>query len=468
MLPEDWAKPDTGPEWHALPTEWPAILARYRGMEPSQSLQAVWKLAGMSATRGLIERDYIDADYRDEFSHFYAQTFQTLPDRCERVHFYDETEREYLGYAVLRPIPGRPVCRTVLRPHKDWRRFIACTATAHATPYGFRATTYGFPFISQDYQFGRCAHAAIWMIAYYFHLAYGMPRRYMSDIASAARAHPDVFRAVPSAGLSARQIAAVFHDLDMAAIHYAIDDLPAGHSVESIVCRYLNSRLPVLLLSGEHASVLIGYGRKQNGRRFFIRHDDDHGPYRVVDDLHADRPDKWKALFVPLPGRIYLAGEAAEVHARFFFESQLAPEPANVKSDLRRGSLRIRTYATTAAEYKRALRTRGLDESVSGFLANVSMSHWVWVSELQDAHAAAHGPECVIGEIVIDATSDDRSPHQLCGNLPGVAMRWPAPRADAFRTPVAQPGLYTSGSALHDKGGRWFGRRWAKALRRHR
>jgi hypothetical protein len=102
-----------------------------------------------------------------------------------------------------------------------------------------------------------------------------------------------------------------------------------------------------------------------------------------------------------------------------------------------------------AAEYKHGLRSRGVPPEVVHFLARVSLSHWVWVAELQDRVAAAAGRQCVIGEIVIDATSDDRHPNFLCGNLPGRLMRWPALGALTQSTTSSQADLYTSGAALH-------------------
>src|SRR6266478_3043356 len=84
----------------------------------------------------LIETRYIDRDYSSDYRRFYAQTFKTYDRHCERVHFFAEdiqlilskpnwnertdalqntSERSYLGFCVLRPLPNAPIGRTVLR-----------------------------------------------------------------------------------------------------------------------------------------------------------------------------------------------------------------------------------------------------------------------------------------------------------------------------------------------------------------
>jgi len=472
-LPPDWANVARGPAAFELPGGWMELMLRYAGMGPSTPLDELFKvtIGRENPTLVQIESGYIDEDYRDEYINFYAKTYRELPSRCERLHFFDQSGPEpedYLGFMVLRPIIGRPVCRTMIRPPATVRKSVSCLATGTATPWGYRKTIRCFPYISQDSQFGSCAHAALWMISLYFHLRYRHPRHHLSDFARSARLHQDVHPAVPSGGLNLRQISAVLHDLDMTPVIYPLDEsLP--DTAERIACRYLNSGLPVMLLNEGadtgHAQVLIGYGRDDEGL-FFVYHDDQVGPYKVtrelpsmVDDEAGSAPRYHKtinALVVPMPGRIFLSGEAAEQWAALIFqeliEQHLKEKPglAQLADGLETRRLRLRSYLTEVADYKRALRFRELSDDVVVWHTGISTSHWLWIVELQDLEAADEGPRCVIGEVAIDATSDDSWVNPLFGNLPGITVHWPSLGDDIEIADSSQDETpYFTGCALH-------------------
>lgn len=435
-LPGDWSDVARGPARFVLPSPgWRELSLRYHGMRPAPPLKEIFfvTVGRENPTHALLESGYVDEDFRDEFISFYAKTYRDLPRRCERLHFFDDREghrEDYLGYMVIRPIIGRPVCRTMLRPPARLARHVSCVARYSTTPWGYRKHVDSFPFMSQDAQFGSCAHAAIWMIALYFHLRFKRPRYHLSDLVRSASEHHDFHPSVPSGGLTPRQVSAVLHDLDMTPVIYAFDqlkDLP--ESPEAIACRYLNSGLPVMLLTenGErrHAQVLIGYGRDDEGL-FFVFHDDQRGPYLETRQLSEDAD--WQALVIPLPGKIYLSGEVAVSWARHTILEMAAEHGhlSGLATGLENGELRLQPYVSEVADYKQGLRRREAHHDVVVWHTGISTSHWLWVIELQDREAARRGAVCVLGEIVFDATSDDQWVNALFGNLPGLTMHWPS------------------------------------------
>jgi hypothetical protein len=461
MLPDDWAE-ERGPEILSFPKDLQDYFRRYvfdlEGGRPAQWVTRTAVRAG--ATSVMVERNYIDADYRNEFANFYAQTFRHLPDRCQRLHFADLKTREYQGFAVMRPILGRPVCRTMLAPPPGLAPYVSCLTQSRAFPYGFRFGIRGFPFISQDYQYGVCAHAAIWMVAHYFHLEFRRPRFYVSDIVEGAKQSPYIYRQVPSVGLTHEQISAALEALRMPAISYVLDELPQSENSHTIACRYLNSRLPVILLGGQHARVLIGYGADDHGELFFICNDDARGPYLAIQDAEtayaeAEVEDAeavtWERLVVPVPGRIYLAGEPAEREGALALRRELAKaaDLSEILKSVEDGDTRVRTYVSEIADYKRRLRGRGVPPEVVAHHARISCSHWVWIVELQDRSLAAKGRRCVLGEVVIDATSDGLKPNFLFANLPGRVMRWEALGGPTLSADVPKGEPYETGCALH-------------------
>ena len=132
-LPKDWAAVSRGPETIQLPAGWRKLMLRYAGMGRSKPLDRIFKhtVGRENPTLAQLESGYIDEDFRDEYSNFYAKTYRELPTRCERLHFFDTSDQDaqrYLGYIILRPIVGRPVSRTMLSPPARLAQHVSCLA----------------------------------------------------------------------------------------------------------------------------------------------------------------------------------------------------------------------------------------------------------------------------------------------------------------------------------------------------
>ena len=136
------------------------------------------EVARESAARTVvIETRYIDADYRSEYSAYYSKAFADIDDSTHRLHFFtSEIEEEqiwnlpdkpgYLGYVIVRPSPSGMVGRSILRPPPELRAWVRTAIREPVSFFGQRLTVEGVPFMSQDTQLGRCAHAATWMCHY--------------------------------------------------------------------------------------------------------------------------------------------------------------------------------------------------------------------------------------------------------------------------------------------------------------
>jgi hypothetical protein len=206
------------------------------------------------------------------------------------------------------------------------------------------------------------------------------------------------------------------------------------------VCRYLNSGLPVIVAGRGHAFVLIGYRREHDGepdeRIEFIRQDDEAGPYQVVPDFVFDDYAPWKYLVVPLPPKLYMAGEEAEVLGaawlRTVFERERAPLPDRCT---------FRTTAMLSNDFKAGLEDRGLPANQAAILRRASMARWIWVVEAVDRDLRRAGHDCVVGETVIDATDHARDRRPLAWRTPNsVTVSTPDTRKEATaKTPTPTP-----------------------------
>jgi hypothetical protein len=146
----------------------------------------------------VIERHYIDRDYMEDHSVFYSRNLYPYPNWCQRAHFFSIeqdvvkqklkelvqlprsqglkeakeaykrfSDEAYLGFAVIKPLFGCPVGRTVLKQYgpdagKGLRREFQCTRQYSAHLGGVELTVRGLAFQQQDIGVSACATTALW------------------------------------------------------------------------------------------------------------------------------------------------------------------------------------------------------------------------------------------------------------------------------------------------------------------
>ena len=145
----------------------------------------------------VVEEHYIDRDYMEDHSIFYSKNLYPYPNFCRRVHFFncelsqlrselrglrrdhggdrerfvrtcaEFSENRYLGFSVIKPLPGCPVGRTVLRcfpaiKNEQYRRRFDCACDYEAHLLGLPLRVRGLAFQQQDRGVSACATTAIW------------------------------------------------------------------------------------------------------------------------------------------------------------------------------------------------------------------------------------------------------------------------------------------------------------------
>jgi hypothetical protein len=430
----------------------------------------------------VVENRYIDADFRSDFSAFWSKRFDAISPFCRRVHFFRARlddgalhrlppQSGYLGYSVLRPTPhedGR-IGRTLLVPPARLRRATLVTVQDTASLFGNTLSVKGAPFSEQDGEFLRCAHAAIWLCHYCAYRRDLVGRRLTADLAALTPTLLSEARALPSPGLTLQQIQAVFDATGQPALVYRLSEMPVVPGVEeptpaldaegrpraggywdtrlfSVICRYLNSRFPVMIATATHGFVLIGWFR-QNGRIRFVACDDQEGPYEVITSPFNDKRAPWRAIIVPLPPKVYLSGEMAETWGHQTFRAFGAHPAVPAKwRDLGAAlaatpkGASLRTFLRDARAYKADLPAQGRDPSVVRALRLARLPHYVWVVEAHDRQARAAGKPCVIAEAVFDPNSSDhvhRAPRRDAISMPGLTVV--TPPDDGRPVPVRYP-----------------------------
>lgn len=376
----------------------------------------------------VVERRYIDVDWRSQHAAFYSGTFRRYPSITHRLHFFDkpfpaqlaeavDLQKAYLGYSIMRPNPLCPVGRTMVTPPRQLADAVRCEAEESIDLFGRELTVRAMPFISQDAEYLRCAHAAIWMVLHLAHLAHGLPRRLPADIHESARGGVIVDRQLPSQGLSVPQMLQCMSALGLSPGRRTLPTSAAtGEDLTGLyasVCRYVNSLLPPVVVSLTHAWVVIAYQRQPSpghGKLTLWRHDDARGPYlRVEDPYNELSPDHqpWAQLLPALLPKLYVDAERAETVGRYWTDMWLRSsigQGTQVEALFKTDQLAYRTYAVRASSYKQGLKKSGIPTALMDAYRLTPMPRYVWVIELVDRQARANRQPDVVGEVILDPT----------------------------------------------------------------
>jgi hypothetical protein len=462
--------------------DWADLLCHCEG---GPRLAAIFTIARKSRCRTVvIENRYIDADYRSDFSAFWSKRFEVPPPYARRLHFFragihsgqlaqmpKRVRDAYLGYCVLRPGPhpdGR-VGRTVLAPPLKLANATLVTIQDEVSLYGNDLSITGVPFLEQDGEFLRCAHAAIWGCHYTAFKRGMVGRRLTAELAEMTPQLLSADRSLPSRGMVLEQIQSVFHATGQPALRYIIDQLPTVPGVEnpneeaklkneggpaglwdprlfSVICRYLNSGFPVMVTNASHGWNLVGWFW-QNGKIRFVACDDQVGPYEVIDSPFTDSRRPWLSIMVPLPPKVYMSAEIAETwgHQRLreFGRRSGAPaiwqELAQALAVQPKKAVSLRTFLRDSRHYKAHLPAQGRSRKAVEALRFAGLPNFVWVIEVHDRSLRKAKKPSVIAEVLFDPHSSDhvhRAPRSDAIAMPGLTVVTPPDEGQVVAVPT--------------------------------
>lgn len=422
---------------------WPAVLDLSSPHLDQRGLDRLCKVLDGECLCVVIERHYIDRDYRDTFSHFHSKRFSTPDARCLRLHFFseaitgdeiaagqDKIQNSYLGYSVIRPTKPNCVGRTLLT-HTLRLNPVAhlslCEERVHLL--GTRIHISGFPFISQDADATVCAESALWMLLRYYSNRY---RSYSESlpfqITNLANHHAIGRRVYPSAGLYSWQLAEALRLQRFSPVVYSRNQFRT--QFDHLLYTYIESGLPLLITVPGHVVVAFGHASdySQNlvpsnpafrySSHFncsFIINDDNKFPYQTMArDLRTNPEDSiysWSDIaefIVPLPEKVFLTAEQAQTAIEAVL---LHPEWGLQASPTLAGkSILLRLFLTSGQSFKRMLRARKMGNSlVEQVYRYLPLPHFIWVCEIAEQAEYSSG-HMVQGEILWDATRNAHEP----------------------------------------------------------
>lgn len=298
LLPRGHAYPEYGVTVSAWPSDladiFPAPPAPAGHSWPPTQITYLGKYLQQLQCRTIVlESHYVDRDYIEDMALYYARSLRSPANYCQRLHFFTnafeeatwrqwvsdanagraaevvrELQTHYIGFCVVRPLPGSPIGRTVLATlgpasgDGRIRRFTALRDySVHIAGMGLQIS--GLAFQQQDQGVSTCATTALWsslhQVAPMEELQVPTPARITE---SASRYYlGEIGRWLPSGGLSISHICEATRAVGLAPL--VIRGVSPDHDRAQLLGYSLSGFAPVLAImpaaGGEgHAVCVVG------------------------------------------------------------------------------------------------------------------------------------------------------------------------------------------------------------------
>jgi len=360
-----------------------------------------------------------------------------------------------MGRTILKP--------TVTEPDSE---FITCQAEFCANVLGIPFKVKAMPFVQQDTQVGACAQASLWMLSRYMSRRFNYREYLPAEINQFAKSHTALGRFFPAEkGLTVTQMLDALQGMGLSAISYDkeyMDDysphfdavfrysktkgpnkrrnVNRSAKLADIAYRYIESGLPVIITTPNHAVVGIGHSYDfakrarlaiQRIPSFFVNNDAER-PYLEMPILgrHSDSFLHADGIIVVTPHEATLCGEDAEDLARETVEAILSEKSPDSNSRTFKDELvamrrdfaslfkhfEFRTYLMPSVEFQRDLRrdmeAGSLHKKVGETLVRIDYPKFVWITEVSCGallrHQSKKQRKC-LGRIVVDSTAPKKT-----------------------------------------------------------
>lgn len=407
----------------------------------------------------LVEGQYYEEDFVDVVANYLSKTFRSVSSHyCTRIHFFSKptespdqelidylascADADYNGFIVVRPLDSHVVGKTLLRAPDLFLNNLQTRLsgdTFSVNVCGKHFSLLAAPFSEGDGVVNLCAHSCIWMLNKCLEKSHGMAKRFPFEINQLATQYYSGGVSTPSPGLNPWQIAETLKRMGYYPIMYhkkSFKKIDRKWVIPNMVYPYLNSRLPVVLVSSpknqaRHSILLVGeqvpvVSKKPKAKTtfigdepaYFVAHNNAVSPYEQFSVEDAQNSDR---LIVALPENIRLHADAVQ---DYFQEILTTPgnlldrvqalAQRNPEGVLNRAIQILSGKEPVLAdvrlvksnEFKLSLRSRAAPmngDLVSEFCYS-NMPKYVWVIELSDFET--YTKDLVVGEIVLDATCD--------------------------------------------------------------
>ncbi len=282
------------------PDAFASLISQGRPLSEGRKRYFAEYFAEIKAKTIIVEHEYIDLDFGEDFANYYAECFTTYGRNCRRLHFFSQEfseqdlddllsgishrirdlQKSYLGFIVLKPLPQRFIGRTCIRTYPEVKqRFYPILREYPVSLFGLPLKIKTLAFQEQDKVVAACATSALWSAFHgtgiLFHHSIPSP----SELTKAASPALSASRAFPNSdGLYTLQMAQAIRSVNLEPLTYETktgrEELLDQLLLKSLLYGYLRGGIPVImnvklidiLLPGNHATG----SNYQAGRNLFI------------------------------------------------------------------------------------------------------------------------------------------------------------------------------------------------------
>lgn len=472
--------------------EWPLIQVTY--------LENY--LNGLKCATIIEEDHYLDRDYIEDLALFYSRSLRNYPNHCRRLHFLsramkpeewkqfiarargsyetvcEDLTRSYLGFAVVRPIPGRPIGRTVLasfgptseggtrefRPLRSYRVHLS----------GLTLEIRGLAFQQQDQGVSACATTAVWTALHGTAHRESIKVPTPAEITLAASRYLLMHgRTLPSEGLAIQQICEAIRDAGLAPVLLPPNSLSVDRGA---LDTFLRSGFPVVLAvmsqspnAGPEGHAICAVGAKvgevnpqtdpqrsyrdgATALKSVYVHDDRLGPYAVANlepltvpgrkQVQTSLRIRWPGtkveeellrlygIVVPVPNKVRLSVTRVRWISHIVGEAIGAALPELARA------VTVRCRYCPAVDYQRDLFSSKLtDAGLERLVSGTALSRYIAVIEV----SAPDGP---LADLLLDCTEAVENPSAIAvvnrSQLPATALTILEKLATSFGASLVQ------------------------------
>lgn len=287
----------------------------------------------------VVEPEYVDGDFLEDFASYYVSCFAPYERFCKRLHFFSRPfenaewdsiiggsaeqplveafRATYLGFIVVKPLPDAIIGRTQIKTYgpDGGRRQYTALVDYDVHLFGVDLSVRSLAFQEQDRALAACATVALWSCFQRTSRLFGTPASRPPKITMDATMSFYDQRSLPSSGLYIEQICSSIRMNGLDPEVFSSEAMKNAPIV-SLIYAYVKMGLPVLLvvdvegLAGGHAVTICGYSFRDEvvhatelsnteyempvlaGRHIdeFYAHDDQRGPFSRLEVISPKEP----------------------------------------------------------------------------------------------------------------------------------------------------------------------------------